>query len=392
MSKEEVKKEQDPKTKEPSYELPKKDFFEKGNVRKFAEHYGLLDGEPGAPGKPPLKEPAKAPAKDEDCPGCPKGTDKKAAAKEPATAERKPIRILKVNGKDHPVYDEEELDRLAQQGVDYNTKRQKDKEWEKDLQGHEDRLARLADPLMRLAEMAEKGGLPGINRREGEEETPGEDLDESLIDPAVKKRMEAYETRIKELEGRDSMREAERNIQQTQQATQAIDQIVIKSREEFPFVQEIKDGDSNLAQEMFAGHVVAQVNKEAVQKKMDPSFQPRTLPEVIRDSARRMNVMEKHYAKIYGETAKVTLEAIKKDNPDLYREIGEDYAASQKLETSNLPPRVSATNREVNPRGVPGQKSDKPRTLKDAMAEGLADPEIQAGLQEIGQIKKYGLK
>lgn len=400
MSKEEVKKEQDPKTKEPSYELPKTEFFEKGNIRKFAEHYGLFDGELGSPGKPPLKDAPKAPAKgDEDCPGCPKGTDKKAAATPPAkepAAERKPIRVLKVNGKDHPVYTEEELNNLAQMGVDYNTKRQKDKDWEKDLQGHEDRLANLAAPLTKLAELVEKGGrLPGV-AQEVEEETNDETIDESLIDPAVKKKMDFYETRIKDLEARDSMREGERNVAQAQRATQAIDQIVIKSREEFPFTQEIKDGEDNIVETLFAGTVVATVNKEAIQKRMDPNFNQRPLPEVIRDSARRMNVVEQYYAKKYGETAKVTLDALKKDNPDLYREIGEDYVAAQKKETGDLPPRVSATNREVNPKNVTGQKTDgsaAPKdAIRDALIRGLADPEVQDGLQEIGQMKKYGLK
>jgi len=400
MSKEEVKKEQDPKTKEPSYELPKTEFFEKGNIRKFAEHYGLFDGELGSPGKPPLKDAPKPSTKEgEDCPGCPKGTDKKAAATPPAkepAADRKPIRVLKVNGKEVPVYTEEELNNLAQMGVDYNTKRQKDKAWETDLQGHEDRLAKLAAPLMKLAEIAEKGGLPGIRRQEPEEQTDEEDLDESLIDPAVKKRMVAQETRIKELEARDSEREGERNVAQTQKATQVIDQIVIKSREEFPFTQEIKDGDDNIIETLFAGTVVATVNKEAIQKKMDPNFNQRPLPEVIRDSARRMNVVEQYYAKKYGETAKVTLDALKKDNPDLYREIGEEYIAARNKETGDLPPRVPATNREVSSRSAPSQKTDRtvaPKdAIRDAISRGLADPDVQDGLQEIGQIKKYGLK
>jgi hypothetical protein len=397
MSKEEVKKEQDPKTKEPSYELPKTEFFEKGNIRKFAEHYGLFDGELGSPGKPPLKDAPKPSAKDdEDCPGCPPKTDKKAAAKEPEKVERKPIRVLKVDGKDVPVYTEEELNNLAQMGVDYNTKRQKDKAWEKDLQGHEDRLAKLAAPLMRLAEIAEKGGrLPGV-AQEAEEQTPDEDVDESLIDPAVKKILDDQKAQIKALVARDSEREGERNVAQAQKATQAIDQIVIKSREEFPFTQEIKDGEDNIIETLFAGTVVATVNKEAIQKKLDPNFSQRPLPEVIRDSARRMNVVEHYYAKKYGETAKVTLEALKKDNPDLYREIGEDYVAAQKKETGNLPPRVQATNREVSPKAVTGQKTDRPVTskdaIRDAISQGLADPEVQAGLQEIGQMKKYGLK
>ncbi|MCK7475648.1 MAG: hypothetical protein MZV49_24200 [Rhodopseudomonas palustris] len=99
---------------------------------------------------------AESSKKDEKKPEPPKD---KEAGKET----RKPIKILKVQGKEIPVYTEDELVEYAQKGIDYTQKRQADsadrKKWEEEYQGKADELNALGKRFNEIWERLEKQGF-----------------------------------------------------------------------------------------------------------------------------------------------------------------------------------------------------------------------------------------
>jgi hypothetical protein len=122
----------------PVAEQPKEVSYTDG----FGEAWNRFVDAPPTEPAPEVKTEAK-PAGEDDCPVCEKAErERQAKAKEQAS--RKPYKILKVQGKEVPVYSEEELINLAQMGTDYTKKRQADsedrKKWESEVQEKHDQL------------------------------------------------------------------------------------------------------------------------------------------------------------------------------------------------------------------------------------------------------------
>ena len=161
-------------------ELPKEKFFDERTMMDWAEKAEVFE-----------KTPPSGPT-----PGAPKTPESKDT--------KTPLAVLKVNGKDIPVYTQEDLVKYAQMGYDYTQKRQRDSTWEKDLEQRESKLEKLADPLNALAEAVRTGkitvGSTTPQKKTVDESPFGPDEEtEEVEDPVAKAKLDANEKRLKDL-------------------------------------------------------------------------------------------------------------------------------------------------------------------------------------------------
>jgi hypothetical protein len=353
-----------PKSEE-GYKLPERGFFQGEDMMKFAEQ---------------MEEVSKAaptPAKKETRP-CPEGVPCPDEEKEAKPAEKgKPFKILKVKGKEVPVYSEEEYNELAQKGAHYTRERQKDSEWERDLQSREERIERLSPHIERIVEFLDGGGeLPGARAPRREEPQ----LEEEILDPVAADRMKRLEERLGSLESENKNLKGRAQVDSFERAQRELTETFNSVSKEVPFEQVLDEDNRNISQEVFAGLIALKANKDALRMKSERGFKMKTMAEYMTDTAKDLAYLEKHFRG--NGPGEVSAEIVKTKFPKVAEALGQEAidAYLQKIEESGEPV-VRSTKTEPSVR--PPKREIK--SIADGLEQGLNDPEIMEGLGELGR-------
>lgn len=378
-------------TPEKSYKLPEKDFFFGDNMDKFIEEQGLFKEEQPAP-----KADA-APAK-KPCANCPDevAPDKDQAAK-PET--RKPIRVLKVAGKDYPVYTEKDLDDLAQKGAHYTQERQKDSRWEKSLSDREDRFSQAVDRLGQIASLLQPASQPQAQPGNGgtqEATTKETDIDlETIEDPAMKslaKRLLDDNRKLKQ--DVEEAKGVTKNVTAERMKTE-LDQVLAGARERHPFEEYVdEDTKENITQGVFAGLMSYKVNRDRLLMAQDPNVQLKPVHEYIEETARDMNRLENYFKSKSAVEAgiaadKVTADLVISKFPEVAQELGQRAVAEHLKKLEEAPPVAHSRSEDLLKRRETPRKPGEMKSIDDYLAEAVKDPEISAALDEAQRKSRF---
>uniref|UniRef100_A0A6M3J1N6 Uncharacterized protein n=2 Tax=viral metagenome TaxID=1070528 RepID=A0A6M3J1N6_9ZZZZ len=375
----EEKKDQGTVQPEPGQSAEVEHPLDAASMLKFVEQ--MEPPETSEKKQPPVKEPAKAKAK-EPCEGCP---PEETEAK-PKPEERKPYKVLKVEGKDVPVYSEDELVALAQKGTHYTQERQRDAEWEKDLKGRESKIEALAPAIEKILAHIDAGGkLPG---EESQETTPQKEEDQ-ILDPAAERKIRVLEQKLSQIDKENqALKKSTETVQQQEffkQASGELDRTFTEVTKTTPFEQVKDEEGRNVSQELFSGIVALHVNRDAAKKRADPGFEMKSIREYFEQGARDMNLIEKHF-KSNGKPEEISVDSIKTKHPEVAEALGnEAIEVYLKKQEDGAAPVVKPSKTET---GVSPEKK-RITGLKDAIAQAVADPTIAEGLEEIGRQQKY---
>jgi len=362
--------------------LPETGFFRGQKMSKYYDDLEL-EGEQSKEKTEKKETPKKEETvKKEEVKAEEKKEEKKEDKKPPE--ETKPYKVLKVDGRDHPVKSEDELLELAQKGVDYTQKRQRDAEWERDLKTQQDKLDKLAPVMVEIAEAVRSGKLTLPKKEEKDEILDNEDIDPE-VRPILKKIKDENESLKSEL-AKIKDGQSESNVERLKVE---LEKTVEDSRKEFPF-EEIVDGDGkNITKNFFAGIVSSKVNDDLIAKQQDSAFVPRSLAEIIKETAKEVKGMEDYYKGKYGgqtsEKKEMTAELLASEYPDQVKKLVDDGVAKYLEEQEATPPAARSTTRETKPE----QKKEVKGNVKDAMKRAAEDGVLDAAMDEIG--KTFGL-
>lgn len=381
---------------------------EKGQVTQVAEQpkeVGYTDGfgeawnrfvdAPPTEPAPEVKTETK-PGVEDDCPGCEKAErERQAKAKEQAS--RKPYKVLKVQGKEVPVYSEEELINLAQMGTDYTKKRQADsedrKKWESEVQEKHDQLEGLTEKFNKMMANLRPGeAIPGIGpvapaapeliskksiyEEYGIDPEYADAYQKKMIDDVVelRKRASQYDTKFQELENIT-------NKVILKEAMGTLGETIKKAREEFP-IDEImsEDGSENLTLRQFVALMKA---KDEVARSRG---QKSDINEVARETVRDLHYIQ---SKAKQTAAPDISDEMNEDDfmakyPNLAKrlsaKIGTKAVVEHEAEEAKLPPSLETKRREVDLSSIP---TKKPESMNDFVEAGFNDPDVIAAFKGV---------
>ena len=353
-------------------EEPRGDSFSQEKFAKAMVDFDIFGPDEVKAAPAPAGEPAKKP-----CSGC----DDEG---------RSPIATLKVKGKDVNVYTQEELVELAQKGTHYTQERQKDAEWEKELQAKEAELSRILNPLKNIAASAKVGETgetaAGVSRDDIQAL-----MDSDLVDPEVKAALAGINSKLSNLEQENMAFKGQTREAAFEKITQVFDGVFTKVREQFPFDDVEIDG-VNVMPELYAGLVSTMANNDRMHSVSDKEFKPRSAPQLMAEAGRLLNAFEKHYQSkfsgngVSGEAAKsLTAEQLTAMNPALVKSI-KDAAVVEYLDQSDREAPVARTTRTDQVHDLGGAGKSKEFTgLDDALSQALDDPDIQKTFDDLGR-------
>ena len=327
--------------------------------------------------KPEVKPEVKAAEekKDEPCDDCPGGKNDKSKATEKEET-REPYKVLKVQGKDVPVYSEEELIELAQKGTDYTRKTQAlandRKQFELDATGKASKLNELSAQIEgRLKGKPETRIEPTLTEAEQKANVYKDfDIDELDDDPTTKKlvdRIVEQGQQQKTSDNRMTKIEDGLNLIALKEEVDKITTSSKKAMEEFPLVENIDDSGFN--------HTEKQYREILESKLRNPNNKGRQSADLARETIREIHLMQK------GEgvkpeptiTEKTTPDDFAKSNPALYKQIleqGKTTGVVEHLEeTNDLPPGLNKSGAEVDTKKV--RKEKEPETLDEILDKGF---------------------
>ena len=375
----------------PVAEQPKEVSYTDG----FGEAWNRFVDAPPTEPAPEVKTEAK-PAVEDDCPGCEKAErERQAKAKEQAS--RKPYKILKVQGKEVPVYSEEELINLAQMGTDYTKKRQADsedrKKWESEVQEKHDQLEGLTEKFNKMMANLRPGeAIPGIGpvapaspepiskksiyEEYGIDPEYADAYQKKMIDDVVelRKRASQYDTKFQELENIT-------NKVILKEAMGTLGETIKKAREEFP-IDEImsEDGSENLTLRQFVALMKA---KDEVARRRG---QKSDINEVARETVRDLHYIQ---SKAKQTAAPDISDEMNEDDfmakyPNLAKrlsaKIGTKAVVEHEAEEAKLPPSLETKRREVDLSSIP---TKKPESMNDFVEAGFNDPDVIAAFKGV---------
>jgi hypothetical protein len=371
---------------EPGYKLPERDFFGGTEMMDFLGHIEALGDKPAEKAKAP--EPEKK-STEKPCKDCPPG-ETEAKPKE----ERKPYRVLKVEGKETPVYSEDELVELAQKGAHYTQRRQKDAEWEKDLDERDAKLQALAPQIERIVQFIEGGGkLPTVGDQVDPTKSEGADQsepEEEILDPAAEKKFKRLEATLaalqKENESLKTKTEKDEKAVLFGKAQKELTESFEAVTKEIPFEQVVDDEEGrNISQEAFAGLFSLKVNRDSLRVKNERGFKMKTVQEYMAETAKDLAKIEKKFKSNGVQPAELTAETVKKNYPKLAEALGQEAVdsylksiedgAAPVIRPSKTEPSITTPKKEIT-------------SLDDAIEKGLADPEIAEAMDVLGQQHK----
>jgi len=379
-----------PKTEEAKKEevkLPERKFFTGNKMLKYAEEAGLFDKEE------PVKKPAEKEVevkKEEEKPG-EKSEEKPAPAKD-----EKPFKVLTYQGEKVNIMTEEEYNKLASEGLHFTQKSQKVGERERKVTEREDDFKKLSVPLETVAKAIESGDLSPLKTEEQKTEEEGIDkiMNNEEIDPELRAAFKTQNDEIKALraEQNDSKKAEQQRIEAQKearlgQAKVQVEGMVIKSQEEHPHDQ-IKEGERNITEDLFAGMVISKANADLINANKDPAFQKRNMQEIVTETAQDLKKVQDHYKQKYSisdEKEPVTSAKLRELYPDQIKEIEQDRVASYHEEQEKgAPIAKSVEEGETKP---PVEKKGKKQFtgVKDALAQAYEDPELAKALKAEGE-------
>jgi hypothetical protein len=332
-------------------------------------------------------------AKDGDCPGC----DKEKAAKEAqaqAQAQKTPYKVLKVNGRDVPVYSEQELLDMAQMGVDYTQKRQADSEdrrkWETEYDGKHKELSAVADKFDRIFSQFKPGDrIPGteqpikapatvdkesIYKEYGIDPEYADPFQKRAIDDLVKMResIGGYEQKLQQVE-------ATTNFMVLKEAAANIGKVIAEERQQFPFDDILsEDGKDNLTWRQFASLMLSK-NEQALREGRKPD-----VAAIARESVRDMHYIQSKSKAVAAPDVANDLkpEDFAAKYPDLYKRMSEDIkaraVADYEAEKAKNPPSLEARKHEVDLNKIDTKKLE---TKDDFIDAAFNDPDILAAIR-----------
>jgi len=366
---------------------------EKSYADSFDEGWSKMkEAEVEAKEPTPAKEPeVKAPekAKESDCPGC----DKEKAAKE-AQAQRTPYRVLKVNGKEVPVYSEQELQDLAQMGVDYTQKRQMDSEdrrkWEAEYDGKHKELSQVADKFDRIFSQFKPGDwIPGteqsithpapvakadVYKAYGIDPEYADPFQKQAIDDLVKMRetIGGYEQKLQQVE-------ATTNFMVLKETAANIGKVIADERQQFPFDDIMsEDGKDNLTWRQFASLMLSK-NEQALREGRKPD-----VAAIARESVKDMHYIQSKSKAVAAPDVANDLkpEDFAAKYPDLYKRVSEEIkaraVADYEADKAKNPPSLEARKHEVDLNKIDSKKLE---TKDDYIDAAFNDPEILAAIR-----------
>jgi len=319
-----------------------------------------------------------APQKEEPCVDC--GKDEEAPAKD--APKGKPIATLKVQGKEVPVYTQEELLEYAQKGVDYTKKTQAHSE---DRKKFESEYVTKVEEMKALAQKLESAygqrgpappAAPPVTMetlkkeayvRYGIDEEYASAEQKAMVDDMV-------QTRAALLQLAKNNKGLETWVQQgmIRESAQKIGEAAKAAREQYPINEVI---DPETGENKTANQVIA-LFKE---KTLNPANKNRPFPEMAAEAVKDIHEMQIKGRDSAPDFSGMTREEFKAKFPDLYKRIVEpeknEAVAEHEAEKANHPPAVSSQRRDVEPsKQKKGTVSDD---FGDILDKAFSIPEIR---------------
>jgi hypothetical protein len=316
---------------------------------------------------------------------------KKETEKKPdvSTPEKKPFKILKVQGKDVPVMTEEDYDALASKGMDYTKKTQTladdRRAAEGELQAESKRLADEAKRFNdRLDELVKAKSLPkemlektaeAIKEAGGTSDTEDEATvyKEFEIDPKYAQPFEVKS--VKEIaRQRKELAEIKTFTQEIarERANVRVNTIITKERETYPYEDVVDDEGQNITERQLASIVTAK--REAAAKtgeKPDPE-------RWIRDAVKEVHLSQKKVKETLVPTITddMDLDTIMAKNPALADKIKAKYGETKvDLNKDKIPPTLPTARRTVDTTRPKVTRPEGSKSMSDFLDAGFDDPE-----------------
>lgn len=373
---------------EKSYKLPEKDYFSGDNMEKFATEMGLFKDEQPAPEKAAAKPVEKKP-----CPNCPpEEVAAKTAEAKPET--RTPIKVLKVNGQDVPIYSEKDLVDLAQKGAHYTQERQKDAKWEKSLQEREAKINALIEEIKGARQQGQSA--TAADQQKLQEEKARQDAElEAIEDPAAREAIKKRDAEVEALKRQNE--ESRRALQKTalDGLLKEMDGTLDTMREKYPF-EEVKSEDGrNITQEFFGAVYTHRLKEEMARAEREPGYQPKSLAGIMEDTLRDIHAQEKHFRGTAKEAAvlsadSVTADVILEKYPQIAEELGQRAVAAHLKTMGEAPPTAKGRSDGLMRRsGESGKKAGGFASLDEAFAAAGNNPEIASAIEEASKKARF---
>lgn len=356
---------------------------------------GVWEGDFFQKGMEKLDEAEVAGAKksDEECPECVK--ERKAREEAEAKAkggqaspekkdERKPLRVVKADGKMVPLYTEEEIDRYLSMGINYTNKSQalaeEKREIEKlplDLQAQLKRFDELAGRLENGLAAGTRNAAAAKVEEPPEKEVPLEEefgYDPEIVDPAVPKLAATVRAANKKL----AMLEESNKLFFLDKVVQTIQGTLTQAVKEFP-IENIKDEAGNsVTWKQFVGTFKSLIE--------DPANNQRSIPEMAMEAVKVIHLSQKTLRERTAEEAKsealsddIPLEEVKAKHPKLFERISDQAVAEHAAKAGELPPTPKSRGTEANAQKAE-RKHVEGRKFSETMDDAFSDPEVLAGI------------
>lgn len=325
-------------------------------------------------GKPPAPEAKKA---DEDeCPDCPPaGTESK---------DRKPVEVLKHQGKEVPVYSKKQLIDLAQQGFDYTKKRQADsedrKKWETEFEARNRQLMEQAKRLDAMLAAADGGKRPETDKRAEPSAAPnGAETEEDIlkkygVDPeyatdyekGLVLRQHKQDMELQEVKGIAQMMLLDVVFRRVASSIE-------EAQKEYP-IEDVKLDDGTSATQK----QIIDIFRDKLSAKEN---QHRPIQEMARETIREVHEFQK---KVRGDTGQpkkspedCSDEELKELYPKLYARLKSNGGGSE----TDLPPTMDRSSR------APARETPKPRSADSRHKFKSLEEAIEAGMKDQETIK-----
>jgi hypothetical protein len=299
-----------------------------------------------------------------------------------STSEKTPYKILKVQGKEVPVYSEEEYDALASKGLDYTKKTQtladERRTAESQLKDEEKRLAdasnELNKTLDKLMEMKknERPGTPELpnDTKAAEGDRPADEVkiyEEFEIDPRF---AQPHEVKfVKEiLSQRKELAEIKSiTTRITQEKADAqIRAIIAKERETHPYEDVIDDQGVNITEAQLASIITAKrTAAEKAGEKPDPM-------QLLKEGVQEIHLAQQKTKDALSISDQMDPEAFMRNFPGLAEKVRAKLTADPK---ALVPPSLPGARRQVDTSRATKPTHSSGKSFSDFLDAGFNDPD-----------------
>lgn len=350
------------------------------------------------------------PVEEDDCPECDQAEkDRRKAEKaaKKASGDKKPYKILKVGGKDLPVYSKQELIEkivefygdddatvdLGQMSADYTRKTQalaaERKEAEAAVKSKADGLEAKASEVNKLIDKLEKDGLLSKAETKEEradqiEEVTGGPADKAEIykefgiDPAYaevpqKKMVEAIYQMRKSLEKVNAFVDQATN----ERIQSAFDKVIAEERKKFPYDDIVNDQGQDLTDIQFRAVVQGKRQALGLAEGTKPTMEQAI--QIVRDSVKEVHLLQKKSkdTAVADFSDGMTEDEFIAKHPDLAARLKTKFGGAAVVEAevkkSKVPPSLTSVAKGAETKPVKGQ--EKRKSFKDYLDAGFNDPE-----------------